>query len=71
MHSRALKAFDISQFFAPEIITPTKRKQVALVFSSSSPKDLDGYDLSKHLENPVESFFPKPLLVEEFPRGIP
>jgi hypothetical protein len=65
------EAFDISQFFAPEIITPTKSKKVALIFSSTSATDIDGYDLSKHLGHPVQRFFPKPLLVEELPRGIP
>lgn len=64
------QAFDISQYFAPEIITPTKSKKVVLVFSSASSKEMDCYDLSKHLDNPVASFFPKPRLSEELPRGI-
>lgn len=70
--SRA-EAFDISEYFAPEIVNPTKRKQIALVFSSDSPKrggDFE-YGLSRHLDHPLQCHYPKPHLAEELPRGIP
>jgi hypothetical protein len=66
-------AFDISQFFAPEIISPTKRKKTAMVFSGTTSKDNDDftYGLSKHLDFPVQCHFERPHLAREPPRGIP
>jgi hypothetical protein len=70
------EAFDISQFFAPEILNPTKPLQTAMVFSGE-PNGHQGfygdfnYRLSKHLDHPVQCHFERPMLYEELPRGIP
>jgi DNA-binding protein H-NS len=70
--SRA-EAFDISPFFAPEIINPTKQLQTAMVFSADPHGTLGDfkYRLSKHLDHPVQCHFERPSLSEELPRGIP
>lgn len=69
--SRA-EAFDISRYFAPEIIDPTKPVKGALVFGSRMKHDHDfEYELSKFIDHPVKCDYRRVSLSEVLPRGIP
>jgi hypothetical protein len=69
------KAFDIANFFAPEIINPNKAPKRVLMFSDEFPDDDKRcdmeYKISKLLDYPVDAYYAIPRLVKVFPRGIP
>jgi hypothetical protein len=67
------QAFDISNFFAPEIVNPTKQIKTAMVFEASPQRDHEdfNYALSKYLDHPVQCHFERLWLTQAFPRGIP
>ncbi len=74
--SRA-EAFDIAQFFAPEIIDPTKSAKKALVYypsHSGNDRGLDAemtYGVSKIIDHPIICHYFQPWLNQVLPRGIP
>ena len=71
------KAFDIAQFFAPEIIDPTKPMKKALVYLPRRsgigkwPDEELSYGVSKLIDHPVSSHSFQPWLNQVLPRGIP
>lgn len=67
------QAFDIQQFFAPEILDPRKKSVDVIVIESATDKSDDNvsYQLSKHLDNPIRPLSATLRMTRELPRGIP
>jgi hypothetical protein len=68
-------AFDIANYFAPEVVNPQKSQKRVLIFSDSFPdstveSEIE-YRLSKHLDHPVHTHYAIPSIKKELPRGIP
>jgi hypothetical protein len=69
------KAFDIADYFAPEVVDPQKQQKRVLIFTESFPDSASEaqieYRLSKHLDHPVHPHYAIPSIGKELPRGIP
>ncbi len=69
------KAFDIADYFAPEIIDPKKVHKRVLVFTTDFPASQEEedkeYALSKQVDHPVYLHWAIPKLSRALPRGIP
>jgi hypothetical protein len=68
-------AFDIADYFAPEVVDPQKSQKSVLIFSDSFPgprleSEIE-YRLSKYLDHPIHAHYAMPSITKELPRGIP
>jgi hypothetical protein len=69
------KAFDIADYFPPEIIDPKKQAKRVAVLTDAFPRvgqELDSeYAISKHIDFPIRPHYANLAVTRALPRGIP